>query len=221
MCGLDAIVSYSRTGAVIRWTFRKKLSFASQQSRVHACVYYTMLDSSSSIQALFLTIIHLDFLTRLLIHRLALPLFDLLTSSGGYVPRPRGRTPISLRIRLVENDFIGSFIILHIRMRCKFDLMSTISHHPNKGRRGTHVIGFRRAKREGDFSGILSILTGFSLTCSLTISYMKLQGAFVLMDPGEAWDREILYPPLSRAERTLVVGAEEEWLVPNNLFAVR
>jgi len=50
---------------------------------------------------------------------------------------------------------------------------------------------------------------------------MKLQGAFVLIDPGEAWDREILYPPFSKAERTLVVGAEEAWMVPNILFAVR
>jgi hypothetical protein len=160
---------------------------------VHACVYYPILDTISSIQPLFLTIIDLDFLACLVIDRLAFPLFDFLTSSRGYIPCPRSRSPISLRIRLVENDFIRSFVILHIRMRCKIDLMSAISHHFIEGRRRrTHVIGLSNAKREGDFSGILSILTGFSLTCSLTISYMKLHGASVLIDPGEAWDREIL-----------------------------
>lgn len=56
----------------------------------------------------------------------------------------------------------------------------------------THVIGLFNARRAGEFSAILSIRTGFVLMCSRTISYMKLHGAFVLIDPGEACDREIL-----------------------------
>jgi hypothetical protein len=61
-------------------------------------------------------------------------------------------------------------------------------------------MGLFTARRAGEPSGILSIRTGLVLMCSLTISYMKLQGALVLMDPPSACERETLYPPFRSAE---------------------
>ena len=84
------------------------------------------LRTRSRIHPLLLAIIHFGFLTSIPISigDLNLPLFSPLRSTSRDVPCPRSWTPIRLRIRLIEDDFIGSIIVLHIRVWVEVDRVS-------------------------------------------------------------------------------------------------
>ena len=110
------------------------------------------------------------------------------------------RAPIDSGIDLVEDDLFSSLKFAHILVGSKIDRVSAHQHHPAKAATKTHVMGFSISRRAGLPSAILSILTGCVLMCSRIVSNMKLRGAFVLILPCEAWDRETSYPALRRAE---------------------
>ena len=66
--------------------------------------------------------------------------------------------------------------------------------------KGTYSGSFASKRWVGDFSDILSVLMGWSFTHDRNISYNSRCEAFVFKEPGQAWERDILWPALRSAD---------------------
>ena len=70
--------------------------------------------------------------------------------------------------------------------------------HPSS--KETYSGSFASRRWVGDFSDMLSVLMGWSFTHDRNISYNSRCEASVFKEPGQAWEREILWPALRSAD---------------------